>query len=227
MTRRFLEDTDALRMLGGGPVALVSTRWRDQTDVMPAIWHTPLSRTPPLVGVVVHPSRHTHDMIRFSEEFALNFPTRELMNHAQYFGTVSGSDVGKLDLAKLDTFRAAKIHSPLIESCLAWIECALHDTFQIGDHTLFIGRVLVVQANEDAFDQTWTLDSAEAKPLHYLGLDRYATLGNRLQARLRTTDEGTIELAETKEEREQREEAEALEEERLRREGMSPNGEKP
>lgn len=227
MTRRFLEDVDALRLLGGGPVALVTTRWRDQTDVMPAIWHTPLSRTPPLIGVVVNPRRHTHDMIRFSEEFALNFPTRELMNHTQYFGVVSGNNVGKLDLAKLDTFKAAKIDAPLIDKCMAWIECGLQDTMTIGDHTLFIGRVLTVQANEDAFEQTWTLDSADAKPLHYLGMDRYATLGARQQAELKTTDEGTIELAETKEEREQREEHEALEEERLRREGPSPNGEKP
>ena len=227
MTRRFLEDTDALRMLGGGPVALVTTRWRDQVDVMPAIWHTPLSRTPPLIGIVVHPSRHTHDMIRFSEEFALNFPTRALMNHTQYFGTVSGSDVGKLELAKLDTFRASKIQAPLIEKCVAWVECGLQDTMTIGDHTLFIGRVLVVEANEDAFEQTWTLEASDAKPLHYLGMDRYATLGALQQAELSTTDEGTIELAETKEEREQREEAEALEAERLRREGPSPNGEKP
>jgi len=227
MTRRFLEDTGALRMLGGGPVALVTTRWRDQVDVMPAIWHTPLSRTPPLIGVVVHPSRHTHDMMRFSEEFALNFPTRALMNHSQYFGTVSGSDVGKLELAKLDTFRASKIDAPLIENCLAWVECGLQDTMQIGDHTLFIGRILVVQANEDAFEQTWSLESNDAKPLHYLGMDRYATLGARQQAELSTTDEGTIELAETKEEREQREETEALEAERLRREGLSQNGEKP
>jgi putative methionine-R-sulfoxide reductase with GAF domain len=40
-------------------------------------------------------------MIRFSEEFALNFPARDLINHAQYFGAVSGENVGKLDLANL------------------------------------------------------------------------------------------------------------------------------
>ena len=104
---------------------------------------------------------------------------------------------------------------PLIENCIAWVECGLQDTMTIGDHTLFIARVLVVQANEDAFDQTWTLESQDAKPLHYLGMDRYATLGSRQQAELATTDEGTIELAETKEEREKREEFEALEAERL------------
>jgi flavin reductase (DIM6/NTAB) family NADH-FMN oxidoreductase RutF len=218
--RRTLEPTDALRLLNGGPVVLVTTRWRDQTNVMPAIYYTQLSRTPPLIGVAVHQARHTHDMIRFSEQFALNFPARDLMNHTHYFGSVSGDNVGKLELAKLPTFRATKIDAPLIESCVAWIECGLEDTYRIGDHTLFVGRVLVVQAEPEAFDETWLVDDPQYRPLHYLGSDRYAVLETRLKAELRTSDEGTIELAESKEEREKREEAEALERERLKREGL-------
>lgn len=217
--RRSLELTDALRLLNGGPVALVTTRWRDQTDVMPAIWTSPLSRTPPLVGVAVHPSRHTHDMIRFSEEFALNFPARDLLNHTHYFGAVSGRELNKLEVAKLPTFKASKVSAPLIEGCVAWVECGLEDALRVGDHTLFVGRVLVVQAEAEAFDETWLVGDAEYRPLHYLGLDRYAVLGERLQAQLRTTEEGAIELGETPEERERREEDEAREEERRRREG--------
>ena len=220
--RRTLEPLEALRLLVGGPVALVTTRWRDQSDVMPAIWTTPLSRTPPLVGVAVHPSRHTNDMIRFSEEFALNFPGRDLMNHSQYFGVVSGREVEKLELAKLPTFRATKVSAPLIEGCLAYVECGLEDALRIGDHTLFVGRVLVVQAEAEAFDETWLVGELDYRPLHYLGIDRYAVLGERLQAELRTTDEGTVELAETAEERERREEEEARERERAEREGEGP-----
>ncbi len=220
MERRILEPTDALRLLNGGPVVLITTRWRDQTDVMPAIYYTQLSRSPPLIGVAVHQQRHTHDMIRFSEQFALNFPARDLLNHTHYFGSVSGEDVGKLELAKLATFRALKIDAPLIDNCVAWIECGLEDTYRIGDHTLFVGRVLVVQAAEEAFGETWTLEDPEYKPLHYLGGDKYAVLREKLQAQLRTTDEGAIELAETREEREKREEAEALERERRQREGL-------
>ena len=223
--RRSLEPDDALRLLGGGPVVLVTTRWRAQTDVMPAIWTTPLSRRPPLVGVVVHPSRHTHDMVRFSEQFALNFPPRDLIDHTHYFGAVSGADVGKLDLSKLPTFRASKIDAPLIENCLAHVECGLEDALRLGDHTLFIGRVLAVQAEADAFDETWLIGERDYRPLHYLGLDRYAVLEERLQAQLRTTDEGAIELGETQDERERREEDEALERERDEREGEPPIGE--
>lgn len=217
--RRSLEPGDALRLLNGGPVALVTTRWRNQSDVMPAIWTTPLSRRPPLVGVAVNPARHTHDMIRFAEQFALNFPARDLLNHTHYFGTVSGRDVSKLELSKLPVFSASKVDAPLIEGCIAYVECGLEDAIRLGDHTLFVGRVLVVQAEADSFGETWLVNDIDYRPLHYLGLDRYALLGERLQAQLRTTDEGTIELAETPEEQERREEEEALERERQEQEG--------
>src|SRR2546425_1976861 len=122
---------------------------------MPAIWPAPLSRTPPLVGVAVNASRHTHDMIRFAEQFALNFPARDLLDHTHYFGAVSGADVGKLELAKLPTFKATKIDAPLIDNCIAHVECAVEDALRVGDHTLFVGRVLAVQAETQAFDETW------------------------------------------------------------------------
>jgi flavin reductase (DIM6/NTAB) family NADH-FMN oxidoreductase RutF len=219
MTRRNLDLIDSLRLLNGGPVALVTTRWRDKSDVMPAIWHTPLSRTPPLIGVVIHPARHTHDMVKFSEEFALNFPARSLLGHSHYFGTVSGQDVGKLELSKLATFPALKVSAPLLEDCLAWLECGLEDTHRIGDHTLFIGRVVAVQAEGEAFDETWLTGDPDQRPLHYLGFDRYATLGEQMIAELRTTEEGAIDLDESEEERERREEEEAKESERREREG--------
>ncbi len=220
MPRKPLDELESLRLLNGGPVALITTEWRKKNDVMPAIWHTPLSRTPPLVGVVVHQSRLTHDMIRFSEQFALNFPARDLMNHTQYFGTVSGLDVGKLELARLSTFRAAKIDVPLLDNCIAWLECGLEDTHRIGDHTLFVGRILVAQVDEEAYDDTWSLDDPNYRPLHYLGSDHYGVLGARLKAELRTTDEGLIQLDESREEREAREEAEAREREFRAREGL-------
>ncbi len=220
--RRMIEPHDALRLLNGGPVVLVTTRFHNETNVMPAIWTAPLSRRPPLIGVAVNPSRHTHDMLRFAEEFALNFPGRDLLNHTHYFGAVSGGDVGKLELAKLSTLRASKISAPLIEHCLAHVECSLEDAIRIGDHTLFVGRVLVVQAEADAFDETWLLQEPDFRPLHYLGIDRYAVLGERLTAELRTSEEGAIELAESQEERERREEEEAREAERRRREGEEP-----
>jgi flavin reductase (DIM6/NTAB) family NADH-FMN oxidoreductase RutF len=217
--RRELDVLDALRLVIGGPVCLLTVRWRDQTDVTPVIWLTPVSRRPPLIGVAVHPSRHTHELIRFAEEFALNIPGPDLMYHTHYFGVVSGRDVAKLDISRLPTFPASRVEAPLLEHCLAWIECGLEEALRLGDHTFFVGRVVAVQAEREAFDETWLVGERPYRPLHYLGGEWYGVLGERLQAQLRTDEEGAIQLGETPEERERRLEEEARERERRQREG--------
>ena len=86
-----LEDrpnTAAGRLLLGGPVVLVTTMYRGQENVMPVAWHMPVSVDPPLVAIAVEQSRHTADLIRHAQEFALNFPTRPLLHHVQYLGAL-------------------------------------------------------------------------------------------------------------------------------------------
>jgi flavin reductase (DIM6/NTAB) family NADH-FMN oxidoreductase RutF len=202
--RRVLSEFDARRLLAGAPVVLVTTRWHGVANVMPAAWNMPLSHDPPLVGIAVHPSRHTYDMLRFSEEFALNVPGRRLMNHVQYLGMVSGRDVQKIELAKLPTFKAQRVGAPLLEGCLAYIECSVLEVLPLGDHHLFVGKVLAAQAEGEAFEEGWLLEDDDYKPLHYLGGELYAILGERRQAQLRTSEESTVELEETAEERERR-----------------------
>jgi hypothetical protein len=101
-----------------------------------------VSFEPPLIGIAVHPARHTHDMIRYSEEFALNIPSRELLHHCQYLGSVTGREVNKLELTKLPTFRARHVDAPLLEGCVAYIECGVADAITTGDHTFFVGKVV-------------------------------------------------------------------------------------
>jgi len=224
--RHAIPEQDARRLLGGGPVVLVTTAWRGNYNVMPAAFVTPLSFDPPLIGLAVHPERHTHDMIKYSQEFALNVPGRELLHHCQYLGSVSGREADKLELTKLPTFRARKVDAPLLEGCLGYIECGLEDAYTLGDHTLFVGKVVAVQVEKEAFDQTWLLADPDLKPLHYLGLNYYALLDQRLEARVPQPEEEAPPEAQIEaglegaagELREQRE-READEAERRRREG--------
>lgn len=204
--RRNLSEHDARRLIVSGPVLLLTTQWRGKSDVAPIAWSMPLSADPPLIGVCVHPGRHTYDMIRFSEEFALNIPGPELLNHVAYFGSVSGRDVDKLDLTKLPTLSARKVEAPLLDGCVAHIECGVEDTIRTGDHTLFVGRVLAVAADDEAFAETWLL-SGDERPLHYLGGLSYATLGPRLEARAPATTSATATADWQRERLEQEEQA--------------------
>jgi flavin reductase (DIM6/NTAB) family NADH-FMN oxidoreductase RutF len=154
-------------------------------------------------------------MIKFSEEFALNIPTRELLHHVQYLGSVAGSELNKLELTRLPTFAARRVNAPLLEGCVGWIECGVQDAYVIGDHTLFIGKVVAAQVEKDAFDETWLLADPEERPLHYLGVNRYSILGDVLEARIpapadvkRDVEAGIAELGDEDEARDRRERAE-------------------
>jgi flavin reductase (DIM6/NTAB) family NADH-FMN oxidoreductase RutF len=193
--RQSIPEEDARRLLGGGPVVLVTTAWRGNYNVMPAAFVTPLSFQPPLVGLAVHPGRHTHDMIKYGEAFALNVPSRELLDHCQYLGSVSGRDADKFELTKLPTFRARKVDAPLLEGCVGYIECGVEDALTMGDHTLFVGKVVAAQVEKEAFEDTWLLTDADLKPLNYLGLNYYALLGERLTARIPRPEAETAEEA--------------------------------
>lgn len=212
--RQTIDDSEARRLMAGGPVVLLTTSWRGNWNVMPVALHTPLSIDPPLLGVVVHPARHTHDMIRYSEEFALNIPTQQLLHHCQYLGSTTGSELNKFDLTKLPTFRARRVEAPLLEGCVGWIECGVHDAYTIGDHTLYVGKVVAASAEKDAFEGTWLLSDPEEKPLHYLGVNVYATLAQRLEARIpaaadikRDVEAGAAELVDEEEAAQRREQA--------------------
>ena len=91
----------AARILQGGPVALVTTSDRGKTNVLPIAWLTPLSGRPPLVGIALARERHSVELISHSEQFTLNFPSRALLHHVQYLGSVSGTQLDKLDATKL------------------------------------------------------------------------------------------------------------------------------
>jgi flavin reductase (DIM6/NTAB) family NADH-FMN oxidoreductase RutF len=181
--RRNLEDLDARRLLTGGPVLLVSSSYRGRHNVTPVAYAMPLSIKPPLIGIALHPSRYTYDVIKKTNEFAINIPSRELLHHVQYLGSLSGADYDKLEMTQLPHFRARLVDTVLLEGCVGWIECALENTVEFGDHFLFVARVVAVQADDEAFDDHWLLKDDDLKPLHYLGGNSYAFLDHVLEAR--------------------------------------------
>ena len=147
----------------------------------------------------------------------------------QYLGSLTGAEFDKLELTKLPHFRARKIDTVLLEGCAGWIECSLDDAIEFGDHFLFVGRVVAVQVEEEAFSDHWLLTDNDLKPLHYLGANYYGILSGVLEARIPKTaeeygkrlDEAVEEQLElTRDAAEQRAEEDAEREEFLRREGF-------
>jgi flavin reductase (DIM6/NTAB) family NADH-FMN oxidoreductase RutF len=156
---------------------------------MTAAWMLPVSMSPPLVGVAIHPGRLTHEYVSKSEFFALNIPLIDLLAAVHRCGLESGREGDKFERAGLTPFDAARLDVPLIEECVAHIECGVIARSQFGDHDLFIGQPLAVSADDEAFAERWLVETDAGRVLHHLRADYYAALSTSYRAALPTDDE--------------------------------------
>ena len=188
-TKIYRQSRDALRMLAPGPVALVTTMYHDQPNIMTAAWMQPLSLSPLLISIAVQPSRLTYEFMTKTEVFTLNIPTVDLLSAVHLCGMISGNEKDKFEATGLTPELGVATEAPLIAECVAHIECEVRDRVSIGDHDLFVALPLRVTADDEAFDGIWKVDTDAGRILHHLGADRYAGLGKAYQATLPEDDE--------------------------------------
>jgi flavin reductase (DIM6/NTAB) family NADH-FMN oxidoreductase RutF len=182
MTKRALDLRQAHRLLSPGPVTLLSSQYRGQPNLMAVAWAAPISLDPPLVGVAIHPTRLTHEFVSKSEQFALNVPHLEIITATHRCGMFSGRDSDKFVAAGLTMEPATEIEPPLVSECVGHLECGVIERVRLGDHDFFVGQVLALSAEEEAFDGFWKTDEEGGHILHHLGADRYAALAKSYRA---------------------------------------------
>jgi flavin reductase (DIM6/NTAB) family NADH-FMN oxidoreductase RutF len=168
----------ASRLLEPGPLLLLSAQHHDRMTVSAVAWSTVVSRDPLLVGVALHPSRWSFDLIRDSQVFVLNIPHWELVRQVHLCGTVSGRDQDKFAACGFHPVVGSRVECPLIEECIGHLECGLVDIWSRGDHHLVIGEVVAAWADEGLFDETWDLPE-EVQLIHHFGGAQYGRLGAR------------------------------------------------
>ena len=64
--------------------------------------------------------------------------------------------------------RAEKVDAPYIAECPVILECSLSQTVRLGAHTMMIGAILDVKADEDCLDASGTFpEISKVSPLIY------------------------------------------------------------
>lgn len=146
-----------------------------RTNVITVAWHTTISKKPPLYGISIAPGRFSHDIIQKSKEFVINFAPYSLVEKVHFCGTHSGRNTDKIDETKLTLLPAEKTKNHIIKECFAHLECRLYDSFPLGDHTFFVGEVVNVLADEDAFEND-LIDNKKINPPYYIGGNIYTKI---------------------------------------------------
>ena len=99
--------------------------------------------------VAVDRSRYSHEGIKSHREFVINYPAEEQAGSALVCGTKSGRNMDKISLTGLELMKSTHVNVPTIKDCVAAFECRLEDSFEAGDHTLFVGRVVGITGSQE------------------------------------------------------------------------------
>jgi len=130
------------RYLEPGPIVLVSSRWRDETNIMTMGWHTVMEFTPSLVGCVIAGGNHSFELIRKSRQCVINLPTTALTDIVVGIGNTTGAEIDKFERFGLTAEPALDVEAPLIGECHANFECRLHDDSLVRKYNFFIFEVV-------------------------------------------------------------------------------------
>lgn len=159
---------------------------------MAAAWNMPLDFDPPKIAIVIDKNTYTRELIEASGSFAINVPCRAQAEMVVKVGSYSGREL--LDKAEADkfaahgiaTFAAEKIAAPLVEGCVAWLECKLIPEPHIQDtYDLYLAEIVAAWADERVFsDGRWHFEGHdELRTIHHVAGGAFMTVSDTFQVK--------------------------------------------
>lgn len=130
------------RFLEPGPIVLVSSAHKDQTNIMTMGWHMVMEFSPALVGGLIAGGNHSHELIRGSRQCVINIPTVDIAEIAVKIGNTSGRTIDKFAEFGLTPRPGTHVRAPLIEECYANFECQLADSTWVNKYNVFVFEVV-------------------------------------------------------------------------------------
>lgn len=120
----------------------------DKTNIIAVSFCMPVSKEPPLIACAIGKNSFSFELIASTKEFILNIPPDELKLKIYYCGFHSGYQVDKFKETGLTPRPARKVKAPIIDECVAHMECKVKQQIETGDKNLFIGEVVEAYADE-------------------------------------------------------------------------------
>lgn len=121
---------------------------KGRSNIIAVSFCMPVSKEPPLIACAVGRDAYSCRLIESTREFVVNVPSKELKAEIYYCGSHSGRHVDKFKETGLTPQRAHKVGVPIIDECVAHMECILRQQIETGDKKLFIGEVIEAYAEK-------------------------------------------------------------------------------
>jgi flavin reductase (DIM6/NTAB) family NADH-FMN oxidoreductase RutF len=147
----------AFTLMEPGPVVLVTTNDGHKDNVMTISWTMVLDFSASF-AITTGPWNHSYAALAKTKECVIAIPTVDLIDTVVGVGTCSGNDTDKFEKFSLTRVKARHVRAPLIEECLANIECRVVDIIERHN-------IIVLEGIAATFDRS----RKEKKTIHAIG----------------------------------------------------------
>jgi len=120
----------------------------EKSNIIAASFCMPVSKEPPIIACAIGKDTYSCKLIEKTKGFIVNVPTKELRSKIYYCGFHSGYQVDKFKETGLTPQSARRVKAPIIDECVAHMECEVKQQIETGDKKLFIGEVIEAYADE-------------------------------------------------------------------------------
>ena len=127
-------------------VTVVTVAVDGESHGMTATAFSSLSLQPPLVLVCIDKKARSHELIQRAGKFAINILSSDQEEVSNRFAGRLGPEARHFN--DLPHKPGAFSGAPLLDDAIAWVDCRLANTFDGGDHTIFVGEVLDAATRE-------------------------------------------------------------------------------
>jgi flavin reductase (DIM6/NTAB) family NADH-FMN oxidoreductase RutF len=164
------------------PVLVVGTYDNaGKPNAMTVAWGGICCSAPPCVAISLRKATYTYGNLMEQKCFTLNIPGQEQVREADYFGLVSGRAEDKFVATGLTPVRSELVNAPYIKEFPLVLECKLRHTLEIGLHTLFVGEIVDIKAEENVLGPSGLTEIEKVKPILFDPENqRYFAVGNFL-----------------------------------------------
>jgi flavin reductase (DIM6/NTAB) family NADH-FMN oxidoreductase RutF len=165
------------------PVLLVGSYGQDgKPNLMNAAWGGICCSDPPCVSVSLREATLTYHNILQWKAFTIGIPSRAQVEIADYVGVVSGRDRDKFADTGLTAVKSEKVAAPVAAELPYTLECRLLKHDKLGLHTIFIGEILGISADEAVLGARGMPDIEKVQAILYggFGSNSYYAIGDNL-----------------------------------------------
>ena len=102
-----------------------------------------------------------------NKAFTVSIPSEDFVREADYFGIASGKDENKFECSSLTPVRSELVPAPYVGEFPVVLECKLLHSLEVGLHTMFVGEIVDIKAEESVLDENGNPDIEKIRPVIY------------------------------------------------------------